>query len=90
MANLRVGRRSGLVLRGGRQRRETRWLDGPFTSSLLTGASAPGILLSLTAAELALRPFTVVRVRGKFAIRSDQLAATEDYSGALGYAVVSD
>ncbi len=65
-------------------------MDGPFTSSLLTGASAPGILLSLTAAELALRPFTVVRVRGKFAIRSDQLAATEDYSGALGYAVVSD
>ncbi len=89
MANLRVGRRSGLVFRGGRNRRESRWLDVPLQSAVFVGGAAQ-IANSLTVAELALRPFTVVRTRMEYFMRSDQAAAREDQNGAAGFAVVSD
>ena len=44
----------------------------------------------LSAIGLALRPFTLIRVRGIFTIASDQSAATETQVGALGVAVVSE
>jgi len=45
---------------------------------------------SLNAAALALRPFTIVRVRGYLHIRSDQAAAPETYGVGMGFAIVSD
>ena len=90
MANIRTGRRSGFILRGGRMRRETLW--GQTASVLQTLAVAQTAILtnSLNAAGLALRPFTVIRVRGRVIVRSDQTAGSEDQSVAVGFAVVSD
>ncbi len=67
-------------------KRMTSWFDIPPS---LTG---PGVALvsSLTALELAKRPFTVVRTHLAFRLRSDQVAASETYIGAVGLAVVSD
>ncbi len=88
MANIRTARRSGLVLRGGRNRRESLWLD--IAPSLATQAAAGGIITNaLNAAALALRPFTIVRTRMSFFIRSDQAAAAEVQTAAYGIAVVS-
>ena len=90
MANLRIRGRSGFIQRGGRSVRETRWLDIPPTFTALGAAGTAAILASLTAAELALRPFTVVRTRGILAVESDQSAATEIYHASYGLAVVSE
>ena len=73
-----------------RQVRETLWLDVATTESILGGAPTAVLANSLNAAALALRPFTIVRTRGIFSIRSDQIAASETFMGDLGYAVVSD
>ncbi len=89
MANIRTARRSGLVLRGGVQRRESLWID--IAPVLATQAAAGGVLTNaLNAVALALRPFTVVRTRMSFFIRSDQAAAAEVQTAAFGIAVVSD
>ena len=71
------------------QKRATTWFD---LLSSITGFSATGgtILFSLTAAELALRPFTIIRTRLQVGIISDQTAAGEFQIGALGVEVVSD
>ena len=89
MANLRVGRRSGLVLRGGRQRRETIWIGQAQVIATITGTGT-SLLTSLTAAGLALRPFTVVRDRVHVSMQSDQVIATEDQLCYWGKCVVSD
>jgi len=88
VANLRVARR-GSFFRGGRQRRETQWLDVPTVSSALT-ATGGVLLASLTTAEKALRPFTIVRSRLDVLFSSDQQSASEAYGGAVGMCVVSD
>ena len=89
MANIRTARRSGLVLRGGRQRRESLWFS--IEPGLSTQAASGGLITNTSnAALLALRPFTVVRTRMSFFIRSDQAAAAEVQTGAFGMAVVSD
>ncbi len=79
-------RRTGFVRS---QRRSTLWtVISPFTATL---ASTGGVLiLSATAALLALRPFTIIRTYLEMNIQSDQFAATEDQVGAVGLAVVSD
>ena len=69
--------------------RETLWFNGVFLQTDIAAGTAV-LLASLNAAALALRPFTVVRTRGKLAIISDQQAATEDQAMAYGHAVVSD
>ncbi len=71
-----MARKSGFVRRHGSMVRETRWLDGPHNRTSVA-AGAVSIILSLTAVELALRPFTVIRTRGIWSLRSDQLAAGE-------------
>jgi len=71
-------------------RRETRWLDVESSFTTLATNNVPALINSLSAVELALRPFTFVRVRGVAWIVSDQALATETYSVALGAAVVSD
>jgi len=71
------------------QRRLTRWLDLiPVITGFTTTGSA--IMFSLTTAEKALRPFTIVRTRLQIGIVSDQVIATEEALGAVGVAVVSD
>ena len=90
MSNIHSSRRSGLVLRGGRNVRKTFWLAGVFAQTTRAAASSAAILTNLNAAALALRPFIVVRVRGVYAAVSDQVVTSEDYSGVLGHIVVSD
>ncbi len=90
MANIRTACRSGLVFRGGRNRRETLWVSQVTTETVLAGAPTVAILTALNAAGLALRPFTVIRDRGVIHLRSDQAGATETYGVGYGKCVVSD
>jgi len=71
-------------------RRATQWLEGPFVSTTLASTNAVALTLVMTAAELALRPFTIVRVRGQMHVRSDQTGALESYGAMMGMCVVSD
>jgi len=87
--NIRRGATFGV--RGGARGRLTEW----FPSADVTGEAslAAGtfvFLQSLTAAELAKRPFTVTRTVGNIWVRSDQVAAQELVFGAIGFIVVSD
>ncbi len=90
MANIRTARRSGLVLRGGRMRRETLWGDiAPGTVAMAAASTA--VITNVTGALfLGLRPFTVVRVRAQIQVRSDQQGAIEFWQAAWGICVVSD
>jgi len=73
-----------------RSRRETQWLEMPVVNTTLAAASTAALVLVLTTAEKAMRPFTIVRTRMFFHVASDQVAADESQSCALGIAVVSD
>jgi len=88
MANLRVGRRSGLVFRGGRNRRDTIWGGIQIVTTVL--GSGAVIIRSLGASFLALRPFTVVRERVELYVVSDQEAASELQLAAYGTCVVTE
>ncbi len=81
--------RRGFVSRGGQLRRETLWIS-LADSSVTMGAGTATLLGSLNVAALALRPFTIIRVRGYLYLRSDQEAASESYAVSYGMAVVSD
>ena len=70
-------------------RRATSWLDLPAAVTILTSGGGT-IVLSLTAAELAKRPFTIVRTHIELLFSSDQLTADEGQIGAVGMCVVSD
>jgi len=85
-----MARKSGNVFRGNRMRRATQWLEAPFVSTTLASTNAVALTLVMTAAEKALRPFTVVRIRGTMHVRSDQTAALESYGATMGYCVVSE
>jgi len=82
-------RKSGFI-RGGVSRRETLWLFMDETVTSLAAANSAALIISLNAAALALRPFTIVRTRGAWYVESDQSAAGESQHVGLGYAVVSD
>jgi len=71
------------------QRRESLWLF-LATTDVGVAAGVSTLILSLNAAALALRPFTIIRTRGTMFVHSDQAAASEIYGNALGAAVVSD
>ncbi len=90
MANIYRSRKSGFVPRPGGRKRETQWLELPTISFVLASANTPALLLSLTTAEKALRPFTIMRTRGSFLTVSDQSIATEYFDTAIGGCVVSD
>ncbi len=71
--------------------RKTEWFPSADTAALTVLLAANAIFdQSLIATELALRPFTVVRVRGSVYISSDQSGAVERQLGAIGFAVVSE
>ena len=78
--------------RGGRTtvRRKSLWLFITTTNTSLSSANASALIVSLNAAALALRPFTIVRTIGELLVVSDQLAAAETFRAAMGFAVVSD
>jgi len=90
MANIRTARRSGLVLRGGRNIRDTIWVGGVYLDTTIASPSTAILVTGLNAAALARRPFTVIRVRGILSVRSDQSAAVESQLAAWGKCVVSD
>ncbi len=77
--------------RGRGARRATEWfasVDTTATSQL--GAAVKALDSSLTTAELAKLPFTVVRTRGMFLLQTDQVAADEEQLFGLGMGVFSD
>jgi len=89
MANIRTARRSGLVLRGGRQVRETLW--GDVVSTFTTLAPGGAVLLNVTGTIfLNLRPWTIVRSRGFLHLGSDQTPSVEQQAADFGICVVSD
>ncbi len=90
MANLRRTHRGGTFLRGGKSVRETMWIGITEASNVIAAANTAIVSSSLSAAALALRPFTVVRTRGVLHLISDQLAATEFQGVVFALAVVSD
>ncbi len=90
MANIRVGRRSGRVFRGGRSRRESQWLFWDTSETTLAGAPTAVLTNSLNAIALAFRPFTVVRARLFLQIRSDIATGGETFGVSMGFCVVSD
>ncbi len=73
-----------------RQVRETMWISVAAANTSIASASTAVLVGSLNAAALALRPFTIVRVRGFIHLASDQEGSDENYSASIGYAVVSD
>ena len=77
-------------VRGGRSVRESMWIGITETNSTLTAANQAVIINNGNAALAVLRPFTVVRIRGVLAYRSDQVIASESFHAACGYEVVSD
>ncbi len=54
------------------------------------GGTTSSLLLVANAALLALRPFTIIRTRGRIFINSDQSAATELSRGVLGSIIVEE
>jgi len=85
-----MARKSGFVRRDGRMRRETIWIFADPVENTLGAASTAVLSSSLNAAALALRPFTVIRTRGLFGIRTDVPGtALESQSASYGLAVVS-
>ncbi len=90
MANISTGRKSGFIVRGGARRRETLWFGGTAFTQTLVATTTSALVLSLNAAALALRPFTIVRTRGVLHVFSDQEASSELYGASFGIAVVSD
>ena len=72
-----------------RSARTTSWFEiQPVTLAQVAGGG--GITHSLTALELAKRPFTIVRTHLTVHLTSDQLAVDELQFGAVGMCVVSD
>ena len=89
MARRRFGS-FGPALRQG-QRRETAWIAGISSTAVTNLAANTGLFAgTLSASAQALRPFTVIRVRGELWVASDQEAADRVAFGAVGFSVVSD
>ncbi len=83
-------RKSGYTLRSSGPQRTSVWLFIATVEATLAGAPTAVLAAQLNAAALALRPFTIVRSRGIFGMRSDQVAASETQAADLGFAIVSD
>ncbi len=90
MPHIRTAGKSGFIRRSGGRVRETLWIGGTAFSQTLVATTTTALVISLNAAALALRPFTIVRTRGIILVNSDQNTASEDYGASFGMAVVSD
>ncbi len=84
-----MARRIHQVVRGRSQRRATTWLSLPPTVTAFT-VTGGTILLSLTAEELAKRPFTIIRTYFTVHIQSDIINADERQAFTIGMCVVSE
>ncbi len=71
-------------------RRETSWLDIEPVAVNFSAAGSAAITHVMTAAELAKRPFTVVRTHLSLHIGTDQNVGKEEQVGAVGLCVVAD
>ena len=89
MANIRTARRSGLVLRGGVNRRETMWSRTTFVRTTVTAPDTAVVQFSFATVITDLEPFTIVRTRGFIHLSSDQTANSESQEIAFGIAVIS-
>ena len=76
--------------RGVSTRRLSTWFFISPAETTLASSTTAVLLGTLNAAALAMRPFTIVRTHMAIWLRSDQAAAVETQSCALGLAVVSD
>ncbi len=77
--------------RGRGPRRSTEWFASADVTAVATLAAGSKVLdQSLTTAELAKLPFTVVRVRGEVLVISDQIAGAEEQLLGIGFGVFSD
>ena len=70
-------------------KRLTTWFELKPVETTITEATA-ALVATFTTAELALRPFTIVRTHLELWLRSDQAAAIERQHCGIGLAVVSD
>ena len=82
-------RRSRFTPRAPGQRRQTSWFEIQLTQTAVA-SNAAVLVASLTTAEKAKRPFTIVRTQLSTHLTTDQLAATELQAIAVGMCVVSD
>ena len=80
--------RSSRPARGAR--RETVWANLLPASTTLASASSASLIGVGNAALLALRPFTIVRIRGTMEVHSDQQATTESQQVGLGFSIVTE
>ncbi len=71
------------------QKRLTSWFQFSPVEATMTALGGT-LIFSLNVAALALRPFTVVRTHFELMLRSDQAAAVEFQTAAVGIAIVSD
>ena len=83
--------RNSRVFRGGRAvKRDSLWIPFAPTEFAIEGGVMPALLFTLNAAALLLRPFTIVRSRFQYGLRSDQTGAVEDQFVGVGQVVVQD
>ncbi len=83
----RAFRRGAVAIRASRK---SLWLSFLPIEVTLSGSAGTNLVTTLNAAALALRPFTIVRTHFEIKLMSDQAAAVENQSMALGMAVVSE
>ncbi len=83
----RVNYSPSMGLRRG-QRRATEWIGSADSTAVSSLAAGAGVLNQSFA--FSAEPATVVRTRGSLWVASDQVAATEEPFGALGFIVVRD
>ncbi len=86
----RTNHRSSFIRGAVRSRRETEWIGITAVFPSLASSGVAALTSSLSAAALALRPFTIVRTHIAWLCQSDQVAVSEPFIGNLGLAVVSD
>ena len=84
-----MARRTHVVTRGGKSDRQSVWIGITLLQVALVAGSKT-MVLSLNAAALAARPFTIIRTRFLLQYTSDQLAASEAPQANFGIIVVSD
>ena len=85
-----MARKSGLVLRNNRMRRATQWVEGSPSQTTIAAGSTAALVLVGNADLLNERPFTVIRTRGTWSVRSDQTAASEDFGCSMGWCTAED
>ncbi len=72
-------------------RRKMLWMSSAVaTDEIALAANTTALVSTLNAAALALRPFTVVRIRGILWVSADTTVASERPFGAYGLITVSD